>query len=56
MKMGSEVDGFQVWKFRKPVSLMGVMKEVIQGQGQGLMTSEFEHGSKVLGISEILWK
>src|SRR5882724_5778201 len=29
---------------------------VDKGQGQGLMTSEFKCRTKVLGISEILWK
>src|SRR5882724_2819884 len=29
---------------------------VDKGQGQGLMTSEFEHGTKFPGISEILCK
>ena len=30
MEIGSEIDGFQVWKFRRPGSLVGVTKEVIQ--------------------------
>ena len=29
---------------------------VDKGQGWGLMTSRFKHGTKVPGISEILWK
>ena len=116
MEIGSEIDGFQVQKSRRPRSLAGVTKEAIQrhrvakamwvctdentgmpgelepwvkawgcvgysmsgtkvwecvgmhshaqpwtdgvdkGQGQGLMTSEFKCGTKVPGISEILWK
>src|SRR5882724_11450850 len=31
MEIGSEIDGFQVWKSGRPRSLVGVMKEAIQG-------------------------
>ena len=34
----------------------GVTRRWYEGQGQGLTTSEFEHGTKVPEISEILWK
>ena len=39
-----------------PEVWQGVMRRQYEGQGWGLMTSEFECKTKVLGISEILWK
>jgi len=35
MEIESEIDTFQVWKFGRPGSLVGVMKEAIQGTRSG---------------------